>query len=1036
MLQYPRSTILFLMACALPACNGGKDAANDTPGTPAGAVVTLYAAGAGAPTVLGTTTTGPNGGFGFGTYTCPSGDPPLYAVLTGGNGESTINSDMNTAAPDAVNGSIKLMAALGPCSKAPQNFFINELTTVAAVYALNAFRAVPGTTNANPLGDMSQLRNPNINYLGNGFATAAQLVDVTTGLPGSYLPTADYCAYWSANQNDTSGFNNCVALSTLTGLANALSTCVRSPAGSPACNQLYGDTNAANTLDAAMYVVRNPGLVNVQDIYKLSTQVVAAAGRSTLYTPGMDGAPNDWTLAVFYPVPGYIENGSGPSVGGIAIDADGHLWTGAGGTNYSFIEFDVTGNVLNFGGPQGLSGSVSWLTIDAKGSLWLADNTGTFSQPPSSVFAVGSNGLLLPSLPLGPQQGISRPQQLAADADGNIWVANYGNNSVSVVNTAQGEFANFTSFGSNHLNQPGPIAIDMQGNAWIGNSNGTLSAFTSTGAPLANPYSSGGLNGAPTAIAVDKFGNLWIAEESATSVLSSIYGQNVSVPAISYAGIKKLANNNGTLTPAADFYTMASSSTSFVDFIGAGRPAAPVTLAIDGEGTAWVLSSLWCASFNNCLSPTQGWVVAIDGKGNLLSPKAFFPSPSSYSSTYNITVSAAGFALDGAGNVWYVPNGSPGLFALIGAAASTPTPLSAQLQGSGATTSPSPPPPATYRVSVNVSGLPSATSVVLQDNGANNLTVTANGTYAFATKLANGAGYSVSVLTQPSGASCSASSPSGTIAAANVTVTVTCTAQAPATYTLGGSVTGLTGASSVTLTDGVDAIVVPASAPNFRFSTALAAGTAYTVSVSSVTSGYSCTVSNATGTMPASNVTNVLVQCTGSYALGGTITGYTGSGLVLENSITGGANQTYAVASGATTFTFPTLVAAGATYTVSVYAQPAGQTCSVVGSTGTGTMPANDVSTVAIQCVASSGSYTLGGSIFGLIDSGLVLSDNIDQISIAAGATSFTFPTPIAAGTSYTVIVYIQATGQTCTISNGSGTMPAANVTNVKVGCT
>src|SRR5262249_46790349 len=83
----------------------------------------------------------------------------------------------------------------------------------------------------------------------------------------------------------------------------------------------------------------------------------------------------------------------------------------------------------------------------------------------------------------------------------------------------------------------------------------------------------------------------------------------------------------------------------------------------------------------------------------------------------------------------------------------------------------------------SVSGLSSSGSVVLQDNGGDNLTVSANGPFTFATALASGAAYGVTVKTNPSGQACSVSNGTGTIASANVTnVIVSCTSAGPTTY--------------------------------------------------------------------------------------------------------------------------------------------------------------------------------------------------------------------------------------------------------------
>ena len=89
-----------------------------------------------------------------------------------------------------------------------------------------------------------------------------------------------------------------------------------------------------------------------------------------------------------------------------------------------------------------------------------------------------------------------------------------------------------------------------------------------------------------------------------------------------------------------------------------------------------------------------------------------------------------------------------------------------------------PPTGGTLTVGGTVSGLASNTSVVLQNNGGNNLTVSANGAFTFSTALASGAAYSVSVFTQPSGQTCTVASGSGTVGSAAVTnVSVLCTPQ-------------------------------------------------------------------------------------------------------------------------------------------------------------------------------------------------------------------------------------------------------------------
>ena len=80
----------------------------------------------------------------------------------------------------------------------------------------------------------------------------------------------------------------------------------------------------------------------------------------------------------------------------------------------------------------------------------------------------------------------------------------------------------------------------------------------------------------------------------------------------------------------------------------------------------------------------------------------------------------------------------------------------------------------------------------------------------------------------------------------------------------------------------------------------------------------------------------------------------------------------------------------------------------------------------------------IGGTISGLTGSGLVLRNNGgDELTVAPGATSFTFATPIASESAYAVTVAAQPSGpsQTCTVTSGGGTVGAADVTSVSIAC-
>jgi hypothetical protein len=130
-------------------------------------------------------------------------------------------------------------------------------------------------------------------------------------------------------------------------------------------------------------------------------------------------------------------------------------------------------------------------------------------------------------------------------------------------------------------------------------------------------------------------------------------------------------------------------------------------------------------------------------------------------------------------------------------------------------------------------------------------------------------------------------------------------------------------------------------------------------------------------------------------------------------------------------FIFPSGNIDTTTYSVTVLTQPTGQTCTVTNATGTATA---DKSDITVTC--TSNAFTVGGSVTGLAaGQSVVLLNNAGNSTTVNSNTTFTFSTAINSGGAYAVTVGTQPTGQTCTVTNGTGTA-SANVTNVSVSCT
>ena len=84
----------------------------------------------------------------------------------------------------------------------------------------------------------------------------------------------------------------------------------------------------------------------------------------------------------------------------------------------------------------------------------------------------------------------------------------------------------------------------------------------------------------------------------------------------------------------------------------------------------------------------------------------------------------------------------------------------------------------------------------------------------------------------------------------------------------------------------------------------------------------------------------------------------------------------------------------------------------------------------------STPTHTIGGTVSGLTSGSLLLKNNNgDDLTINANSTSFTFATALVSSAGYAVTVATQPSGLTCAVTNGSGTIASANVTNVGVAC-
>lgn len=91
---------------------------------------------------------------------------------------------------------------------------------------------------------------------------------------------------------------------------------------------------------------------------------------------------------------------------------------------------------------------------------------------------------------------------------------------------------------------------------------------------------------------------------------------------------------------------------------------------------------------------------------------------------------------------------------------------------------------------------------------------------------------------------------------------------------------------------------------------------------------------------------------------------------------------------------------------------------------------------MSILVAQKGNSYSINGSISGLVSSGLTLQLNgSEDLCISANSTSFAFSNRLAYGANYAVTVKNQPSNLGCIVDNGTGTVSNANVDTITVIC-
>jgi 6-phosphogluconolactonase (cycloisomerase 2 family) len=324
--------------------------------------------------------------------------------------------------------------------------------------------------------------------------------------------------------------------------------------------------------------------------------------------------------------------------------------------------------------------------------------------------------------------------------------------------------------------------------------------------------------------------------------------------------------------------------------------------------------------------------------------------------------------------------------------------------------------------------LGTGSQLVLAVNGGDHVFLNANGAFHFSKPLPASSSYVVTIYVAPVDPpeTCQIGNASGTVGPTSATaVTISCTA---AKFTIGGTVSGLTGQGLVLSDNGTDHLPVAANGP-FTFATPVTTGGSYNVAVATQPTGETCTANkNSAGDVFREPVTNVTVLCLPNiYNIAVTVAGLKGGTLVLGLDVSDPAGHGLPTSSltinANGTFTFPLLLGAGDEYQVAVNEpSAAAQTCVVDDSAGH--VDAASVS-LTVNCSAPAFAYGAGGH------GNNVLAYSVDY---ASGALTPVPGEPFAAGDSTNAIAvtpgnhFLYATNAGTTGGPGSNTISAYTI--------
>ena len=505
-------------------------------------------------------------------YTCTSPNEQLYLVVRGGNPGLVGNVD---------NPALVLMSALGSCTNLVNNpgsfIFVNEVSTVAAVYALAPFMTAYDHVGASAT---------NVSGRSHAVLHAPLRVNPSNGQAASLA----------------SGL--AIEQAKLYSLADAVVPCVNSNGN--ACTFLFaaatpkGGTAPTDVVGALLNIVHHPG-ENVAAVFNLISPTPPFAG-------ALKKAPHDWTMSLTITGGGLYE----PTA--LGLDHAGNVWVanfGGGATPHSTVPYSP--GVVAYS-PQGVpfsstpfvptqTSEVYGLTLDRNGDVWVTNEENiSHDGTMGSITKIAGAESGAPGAYLGTfyDDTLDFPESIASDpSTGNILVANYAGNTATYYDLS-GKY--LKNVGAYYAAFPVGIAADGTGGVWLANEGDYTITHVAADGTVQRPKCCS----EPYTVALDPDGNVWVTNFIPTNGSYSISEVSptgdVLIAAAAVPGLS--TPGRGAVDAAGQFWVLNYHDSTLLGIAGTHAAVPPAT----------PLSPIALGRDANLVEP---FAIAPDASGNL-----------------------------------------------------------------------------------------------------------------------------------------------------------------------------------------------------------------------------------------------------------------------------------------------------------------------------------------------------------------------------------------------------------------------------------